>query len=223
MWLPRPRHYALERRASNGQEPGRAKVSATYLGLRAETEVAVSRARVASLFCSVDTMGRAEVKRQLEALGGLTVVDSIDVGPTPPALSTLLPYSAVVIWADTSRGCSDPTGLGNVLAQYVDRGGGVVQILPYYLNYSYSGLSGDFTRYSLVNSTNSMRYARDLNWQQAGNARHPGQRQHAAHHPRRHLLSPQQPDRERSAQRRALGRHLVVGRRHGGGRQPGRP
>ncbi|HNN93187.1 MAG TPA: Ig-like domain-containing protein [Pseudomonadota bacterium] len=142
---------------------GRAKVSATYLGLRAETEVAVSRARVASLYCSVDAVGRAEVTRQLETVGGLTAIDSIDVGPAAPALSTLQQYAAVVIWADTSRGCSDPTGLGNVLAQYVDRGGGVVQILPYYLNYSYSGLSGDFyTRYSLVNSTNSMRYARDL-------------------------------------------------------------
>lgn len=121
------------------------------------SSVAQAGGKVASVFCSSDFNVQNDVKRKLEDLKIFDKVDSVDMGVTAPTLATLQAYDALLLWADTSRGCGDPTGIGNVIAQYIDAGGGVVQMLPYYLNYSYSNISGDYyTRYALVNQTGSM-------------------------------------------------------------------
>lgn len=123
--------------------------------------VAEAGSKIASVYCSSDFSVQTDVKRKLEDLKLFDKVDSIDMSSTAPPLATLAAYDALLIWADSSRGCSDPTGIGNVMAQYIDGGGGVVQVLPWYLGYSYSNIAGDFyTRYALVNQLGSMSYSR---------------------------------------------------------------
>ncbi|HUJ43334.1 MAG TPA: hypothetical protein VLW52_06985, partial [Opitutaceae bacterium] len=55
--------------------------------------------------------------------GGVSVMN---VNTSTPTLSTLLNYKAVLVFSD-SGGFQDPTTLGNVLASYVNAGGGVVE------------------------------------------------------------------------------------------------
>jgi len=50
----------------------------------------------------------------------------MNVNTSTPTLSTLLNYKAVLVFSD-SGGFQDPTTLGNVLASYVNAGGGVVE------------------------------------------------------------------------------------------------
>ncbi len=59
---------------------------------------------------------------RLKALGDS--IEYMDVRTTTPTIGQLLPYDAVGV--NSNFGFSDPTALGNVLAQYVDSGGGVV-------------------------------------------------------------------------------------------------
>lgn len=114
--------------------------------------IAEAGPKVASMYCSSDFSAQSDVQKKLQDLKLFDKVDNIDMSASAPALTTLQQYDALLVWADTSRGCSDPTNTGNVLAQYIDAGGGVVQILPYYANYTYSNISGDFyNRYALVN------------------------------------------------------------------------
>jgi PEP-CTERM motif len=55
------------------------------------------------------------------ATGDFSSVVGIDTTSSTPTLATLETYNAVIEWTD--NGPSDPTALGNVLAQYVDAGG----------------------------------------------------------------------------------------------------
>lgn len=114
--------------------------------------------KIASVFCSSDFTIQSDVKRKLEDLKVFDKIDAVDMGSSVPALATLQQYDAVLMWSDVSRsGCGDPNGIGNVMAQYIDSGGGVVMMLPYYLNYSSYSISGDFyARYALVNQAGSM-------------------------------------------------------------------
>jgi uncharacterized repeat protein (TIGR01451 family) len=69
----------------------------------------------------------ADVRTNIVATGlfNNSDVDIFDATTNPlPTLSQLLQYGAVMIWTDGSFG--NPTGFGNVLADYVDKGGGVV-------------------------------------------------------------------------------------------------
>ena len=52
-------------------------------------------------------------------------VDILNVGSSTPTLAQLQAYDAVLFFSDTSF--ANPTTFGNVLADYVDAGGGVVQ------------------------------------------------------------------------------------------------
>ena len=51
-------------------------------------------------------------------------VDVLNVGSSTPTLAQLQAYDAVLFFSDASF--ADPTTFGNVLADYVDAGGGVV-------------------------------------------------------------------------------------------------
>ena len=64
-----------------------------------------------------------DVENTLASYGGFSVT-SVDVENSTPTLATLENYRAVLVWSDTSF--SNPSSLGDVLADYVDAGGGVV-------------------------------------------------------------------------------------------------
>ena len=66
----------------------------------------------------------ADVQTKLNSVGLLSAVDSFDVTTATPTLSKLQMYDAVLVWSDLSF--FNSVALGNVLADYVDAGGGVV-------------------------------------------------------------------------------------------------
>ncbi len=61
---------------------------------------------------------------KLVGTGRFNVVDIIDAGVVTPTLQTLQQYDAVIVWSNLNY--LDSAALGNVLADYVDAGGGVV-------------------------------------------------------------------------------------------------
>ena len=65
-----------------------------------------------------------DVQTYLAAFSDLTIIDIIDVRSSTPSLATLLNYDTVLVWSDSSF--FNPIALGDVLADYVDLGGGVV-------------------------------------------------------------------------------------------------
>lgn len=66
-----------------------------------------------------------DTQSKLAATGRLAApIDTFDVGSGTPTLATLQGYSSVLLGHMWS--VADPTALGNVLADYVDGGGGVV-------------------------------------------------------------------------------------------------
>lgn len=66
-----------------------------------------------------------DVRAKLAGTGLLTTVDVIDVSVSTPTLATLLNYDVILTWSDEAYG--DDSALGDVLADYVDQGHGVVQ------------------------------------------------------------------------------------------------
>ncbi len=73
-----------------------------------------------------------EIQAQLLAFSDISVVDIFDVGFGNPTLANLAVYHAVIL----ANGYSfpDPIGLGDVLADYVDQGGGVVQTIASFVD-----------------------------------------------------------------------------------------
>ena len=65
-----------------------------------------------------------DVQTYLAAFSDLAVIDIIDVRLSTPSLATLLNYDTVLVWSDSNF--FNPIALGDVLADYVDLGGGVV-------------------------------------------------------------------------------------------------
>ena len=66
-----------------------------------------------------------DVRVKLQSTGVLTQVDVFDVAGSTPTLDRLLGYDAVLTWSN--YGYADGAALGDVLADYVDHGKGVVQ------------------------------------------------------------------------------------------------
>mgnify|MGYP005840430109 CR=1 FL=1 len=71
-----------------------------------------------------DTLNLDAVQAYLLPFSDLVVVDTVDVRYSTPSLSTLLDYDAVLVFSDYAF--FDAVALGDVLADYVDAGGGVV-------------------------------------------------------------------------------------------------
>lgn len=67
-----------------------------------------------------------DVVEKLKASGMFAVVDTIDAGAATPALSDLRSYDAVMVYSGIEAGFAGTTAMGNVLADYVDAGGGLV-------------------------------------------------------------------------------------------------
>ncbi|MEH6538401.1 MAG: HYR domain-containing protein, partial [Psychroserpens sp.] len=83
-----------------------------------------------------------EVITKLTDTGIFKSVDGIDIEVQTPSLATLLEYDAVLVWTDEP--IFDPVALGNVLAAYVDAGGGVVVNMFTQFSPSVFDLEGDF-------------------------------------------------------------------------------
>lgn len=71
---------------------------------------------------SAANMNDAQAK--IAGSGFFGQVDIINVGTTTPTLAQLQAYTSVLVWSNTNF--LSPTALGDVLADYVDAGGGVV-------------------------------------------------------------------------------------------------
>ena len=67
---------------------------------------------------------KADVQSTLTNTGLFTVVDLYDGSAVTPTLAELQAYDAVMVFSDSSF--TDPTTLGDNLADYMDSGGGVV-------------------------------------------------------------------------------------------------
>ena len=71
-----------------------------------------------------DPTWNSDVQAKLQATGQFNSVDVITVNTITPTLSQLQAYDAVLVYSDSIY--ADAIALGNVLADYVDSGGGVV-------------------------------------------------------------------------------------------------
>ena len=67
------------------------------------------------------------IRAQLQAFGDLAVVDAFDAQTGTPTLAQLLPYDVVLTWSNYQY--ADAAGIGNVLADYVDAGGRVINLM----------------------------------------------------------------------------------------------
>jgi len=78
------------------------------------------------LICGAVTDARylADIQTKLMATGQFTKVDTMNVHSTTPSLATLQEYRAVMVFSDADY--ADPVALGNVMANYADKGCGVV-------------------------------------------------------------------------------------------------
>lgn len=82
---------------------------------------------VAVLSNEAATPYTADVVEKLEATGQFSRVDTINSGTSTPSLSELATYDGVLIYTgDHGSLTADTTALGDVLANYVDQGGGLV-------------------------------------------------------------------------------------------------
>ncbi len=106
------------------------QLSKKFLGCLALTGFAFSTPAIAQLpsvaiaaawstQCNID-----DVQMKLIATGRFSAVDVIDVKTVTPMLSTLTLYDSVLTWTNLSY--ADGAALGDVFADYVDQGGGVV-------------------------------------------------------------------------------------------------
>lgn len=102
--------------------------------LIANSLLAVIRPRVALVASTLSTTVFATVRNSLRIYAPLGIVDSFNTRDLTPTLDQLSRYDSLLLWSDVWP--LDYIALGNVLADYVDRGGGVVMD---------SGMLGSFT------------------------------------------------------------------------------
>ncbi|MBN8597756.1 MAG: hypothetical protein J0L78_08795 [Planctomycetes bacterium] len=72
----------------------------------------------------VGTESNADVKRKIAGTGKVGIIDTMRVENATPTLSKLQEYDAALLYSELDL--SNPAAMGNVLADYVDAGGGVV-------------------------------------------------------------------------------------------------
>ena len=98
--------------------------------------------------------GLVDIQTKITATGLIAGnVDIFDVGDATPTLDFLKGYDAVLVFSD--RFYANATLLGNVLADFVDAGGGVVEAGLSHFSVGLRGLSGRFIsgNYDVYNST----------------------------------------------------------------------
>lgn len=84
----------------------------------------VQAADVAILGAPSTSSWNADVQAKVAATGLFTQVDTFNVASATPSLAELLNYDAILVYSDT--GFQDNVAIGDVLADYMDQGGGVV-------------------------------------------------------------------------------------------------
>ncbi len=117
-----PRHPAESTPAHARNMPLRR----SNLPLRFHLEVLEDRTvpTAIALLHADDPFWADDVDAKLEATGQFTSVTPVDVSFATPSLADLLPYDSVLVWNDFPF--ADPDAMGDVLADYVDAGRGVV-------------------------------------------------------------------------------------------------
>jgi len=88
------------------------------------TSTGLERGSIKVALLGADPANIAAVQAYLVPFSDLVVVDTFDVSSSTPTLPTLLNYDAVLVWSNNPF--FNPVALGDVLADYVDVGGGVV-------------------------------------------------------------------------------------------------
>ncbi len=132
---------------------GAAALAAFMVTTAAVPTVASAKGRdVCIVYASSDSGVIADVKKKLDDTKLFQSVTNIDAGSSTPSASTLAACDSVLVYADTSRsGFSYSNDIGNALANYVDQGGGVVMVNPYYAGNSYYNVySANWDKYVLI-------------------------------------------------------------------------
>jgi len=101
---------------------GTARIVASFGGVAAAAQITVVSGVVAVLIVHTDPAGAPQA--ELLATGRFSRVDLFDATSGTPTLATLQPYAVVLAYTNFTP--SDATALGDVLADYVDGGGGLV-------------------------------------------------------------------------------------------------
>lgn len=99
-----------------------ALVALIAANVRVSTGLTSGSVQVALL--AADSSNVAGVQAYLSAFSDFVLVTTFDVSSITPSLATLLNYDAVLVWSNSMF--LNPVALGDVLADYVDVGGGVV-------------------------------------------------------------------------------------------------
>jgi subtilisin family serine protease len=86
----------------------------------------INQANVLLLNADDDNNGSSPIQQLLLAYGDLGAVDLYDARYSTPTVEFLLNYNVVVVWANYVF--ADATAMGNVLADYVDAGGKVIDL-----------------------------------------------------------------------------------------------
>ena len=112
------------------------------------------------MYASTDSSVTGDIKSKLEGTKLFDSVTMIDGGYTAPADATLAKCDSVLVFGDYNKGgFNDPTGVGDALARYIDKGGGVVVALPFYGGYYYNAPTGtNWAKYQLIDNSSSMSY-----------------------------------------------------------------
>ncbi len=87
----------------------------------------VNEANVLLVAADYDSVYGSPIQQLLQAYGDLGAVDYFDAQYGTPTLEELEAYNVVVTWSNYQY--SDPNGIGNVLADYVDNGGKVINLM----------------------------------------------------------------------------------------------
>ncbi len=110
-------------RSSDGDFNGGYVSSTDGLKLMANALAFVSRPRIL-LIASDLSSAIQDVRTKISATEVFSRVDTFNSEFLTPSLTQLQKYDAVLLWCATSY--ANPTAIGNVLADYVDAGGGLV-------------------------------------------------------------------------------------------------
>lgn len=126
--------------------------------------VAAAQASVLIVGAPSSASWNADVKAKIQGTGLISgSVDIFNAASSTPTLAAMLAYDAVLVYSDTSY--ANSALLGNVLADYVDAGGGVVEMTFSHYSPSYGlGLGGRFVtgNYDVFTDTTSQGSCGDL-------------------------------------------------------------
>lgn len=128
----------------------------TLLAAAALCAAGAAQASVLILGAPAQAGALADVQSKVAATGVVSgVVDVFNVATGTPTLAKLQEYSAVLVFSDAKY--LNASSLGNILADYVDAGGGVVEAGLSHATVGLRGLSGRFVtgNYDVFNSSTS--------------------------------------------------------------------